>query len=102
MAGADGPPQGSWRPRGPAHGRLAGSPRDFTAFRRDDRVGVFLGCHWSGGRVVALSGASALISARRLPGGPRRCIAVHDARNLVPAAALRPADAAAACQSRLL
>ena len=102
MARADGPPQGSWRPRCPAHRRLAGSPRDFSAFRRGDRVGVFLGCHWSGGRVVALSGASALISARRLPGGPRRCIAVHDARNLVPAAELRPADAAAACQSRLL
>jgi hypothetical protein len=102
MARADATPQASWRPRTPAQLRLARSPHDFSRFQRGDRVGLYLGSHWSGGVVVALSGPCALIRTRIRAAQQSRCIAVHDARNLVPAAELQPAAAMHPPQPHLL
>jgi hypothetical protein len=65
-----------WRPRTPAQQRLTAPPQDFRHFRRGDRVGVVLGCAWTGGVVDQVGSASVLVR-------------VCDARNLVPRQQLR-------------
>jgi hypothetical protein len=82
-----------WRPRTSAEQRLAASPQDFRHFRRGDRVGVFLGCAWTGGVVDQVGSTSVLVRARRLGCRQPTSMRVCDARNLVPRQELRAPDA---------
>lgn len=80
------------RPCVPAQQRLSAPPQDFRLFRlfrRGDRVGVFLGCAWTGGVVDQVGSASVLVRARRLGYRCPTAMRVCDARNLVPRQQLR-------------
>jgi len=77
------------RPCVPAQQRLAAPPQDFRHFRRGDRVGVFLGCAWTGGVVDQVCSASVLVRARRLGYRCPTAMRVCDARNLVARQQLR-------------
>jgi hypothetical protein len=90
MASPEDGEQQNWRPRTPAQQRLAAPPQDFRHFRRGDRVGVFLGCAWTGGVVDQVGSASVLVRARRLGCRHPTSLRVCDARNLVPRQQLRP------------
>ena len=89
MASPEDGQQQIWRPRTPAQQRLAAPPQDFRHFRRADRVGVFLGCAWTGGVVDQVGNASVLVRARRLGCRHFSSLRVCDARNLVPRQQLR-------------
>lgn len=78
-----------WRPRTPAQQRLTAPPQDFRHFRRGDRVGVVLGCAWTGGVVDQVGSASVLVRARRLGCRHPTAMRVCDARNLVRRQQLR-------------
>jgi hypothetical protein len=90
MASPEDGQQQIWRPRTPAQQRLAAPPQDFRHFRRGDRVGVFLGCAWTGGVVDQVGSASVLVRARRLGCRHFSSLRVCDARNLVPASSCAP------------
>ena len=89
MASPEDAEQQIWRPRTPAQQRLSAPPQDFRHFRRGDRVGVFLGCAWTGGVVDQVGSASVLVRARRLGCRHPTAMRVCDARNLVPRQQLR-------------
>jgi hypothetical protein len=59
MASPEDAEQQNWHPRTPAQQRLAAPPQDFRYFHRGDRVGVFLGCAWTGGVVDQVCSAPA-------------------------------------------
>ncbi len=89
MASPEDAEQQIWRPLVPVQQRLAAPPQDFRHFRRGDRVGVFLGCTWTGGVVDQAGSASELVRARRLGCRHPTSLRVCDARNLVPRQELR-------------
>ena len=84
-----------WRPRTPAHRRLAADPRDFRRFHCGDRVGVFRGHSWSGAVVQQVGPEGVMVRTKRA-GELRTCaLLVRDARNLVPQQELRSGSGAA-------
>jgi hypothetical protein len=102
MASADCGEPLIWRPRTPAHRRLAADPGDFRRFRCGDRVGVFLGHSWTGGVVQQVGPDGVLVRTRRVGETRRSALRVGDARNLVPQQELRSCSGAACEQGTVL
>jgi len=98
MASADSTEQLIWRPRIPAHQRLAADPRDFRRFRCGERVGVFLGHSWTGAVVQQVGPEGVLVRTKRTGEQRRSTLRVGDARNLVPQQQLRNGSGAANAQ----
>ncbi len=99
MASADSTEPLIWRPRIPAHQRLAADPRDFRRFRCGERVGVFLGHSWTGGLVQQVGTEGVLVRIKRTGEQRSSALRVGDARNLVPQQELRSGSGAANTQA---
>ncbi|MEB3183171.1 MAG: hypothetical protein VKN15_02120 [Cyanobacteriota bacterium] len=102
MASADSTEPLIWRPRLPAHRRLAADPRDFRRFHCGQRVGVFLGHGWSGAVVQQVGPEGVLVRTKRTGEQRRSALRVRDARNLVPQQELRSGSAGAGEQGTVL
>ncbi len=102
MARAESAQQLIWRPRTPAHRRLAADPRDFRRFRCGDRVGVFLGHCWSGAVVQQVGPEGVLVRTKRSGEQRHSALRVRDARSLVPQQDLRSGSGAAGEQGTVL
>lgn len=99
MASSDSTEPLIWRPRIPAHRRLAADPRDFRRFRCGERVGVFLGHSWTGGVVQQVGPEGVLVRTKRQGEQRPSALRVGDARNLVPQQELRSGSGSANTQA---
>lgn len=99
MASSDSTEPLIWRPRIPAHRRLAADPRDFRRFRCGERVGVFLGHSWTGGVVQQVGPEGVLVRTKRQGEQRPSALRVGDARNLVPQQELRSGSGSAKTQA---
>lgn len=99
MASADAAEPLIWRPRLPAHRRLAADPRDFRRFRCGQQVGVFLGHGWSGAVVQQVGAEGVLVRTKRQGEQRPSALRVGDARNLVPQQELRSGSGGPSAQA---